>query len=185
MNHKLVLVSCLLLMLPAVAIAQGTAVDNPMAQSEATQSQQSQGGDTTQIQPLSPNAISQTRVVARSIPAISYPSRGGSSKVDFRGTKLMSQATGSAKVESKANHTDIDSQFEDLNPARNYGPEFLTYVLWAITPEGRPTNLGEIVPKNDGKGSLKATANLQTFGMIVTAEPYFAVTRPSGSFLRI
>jgi outer membrane protein OmpA-like peptidoglycan-associated protein len=54
----------------------------------------------------------------------------------------------------------------------------LAYVLWAITPEGRPVNLGEILPQGS-KTSIDVTTDLQAYGLIVTAEPYFAVTMPS------
>ena len=73
----------------------------------------------------------------------------------------------------------IDARFHHLRPARTLGPEYLTYVLWAITPEGRPTNLGEIIPGDDGDAYVQITSGLQEFGMVLTAEPYFAVTRPS------
>jgi outer membrane protein OmpA-like peptidoglycan-associated protein len=65
-----------------------------------------------------------------------------------------------------------------LTPATQFGPEYLTYVLWAVTPEGRPKNLGEVL-LNGGASKLDVTTDLQTFGLIVTAEPYFAVTQPS------
>jgi outer membrane protein OmpA-like peptidoglycan-associated protein len=62
--------------------------------------------------------------------------------------------------------------------ARVAGPEYLTYVMWAITPEGRAANVGEVL-LNCGKSKLDATTELQSFGVIITAEPYFAVTQPS------
>jgi outer membrane protein OmpA-like peptidoglycan-associated protein len=73
----------------------------------------------------------------------------------------------------------VDAEFKNVRNANYYGPEYLTYVLWAVTPEGRPVNLGEIVPNDKQEVRIRVTANLQAFGMIVTAEPYFAVTRPS------
>ena len=116
-------------------------------------------------------------VVSRSIRAVQYP-RGVNSRVDFRGTPLLPQATGEAKVESRTGSTRVETKFDHLSPATQFGPEYLTYVLWAITPEGRPVNLGEVVLDGD-KSELKATTPLQSFGLIVTAEPYFAVTQPS------
>jgi outer membrane protein OmpA-like peptidoglycan-associated protein len=119
-------------------------------------------------------------VVARDIPAINYFHRSGSTKIGFRGTELLPQARGEAKVESKLGRTVIDADVEGLTPANGFGQEYLTYVLWAITPEGRPVNLGEVLPTG-GKNSdhLTVTTNLQAFGLIVTVEPYFAVTMPS------
>jgi outer membrane protein OmpA-like peptidoglycan-associated protein len=119
------------------------------------------------------------QVVSRTTKAVNYRHRGGSTMVDFKGTDLMPQVAGKAKVESKAGRLDVDAKFEHLLPASKFGLEYLTYVLWAITPEGRPENLGEVVLNNDGKGSLHVTTELQAFGLIVTAEPYFAVTQPS------
>jgi hypothetical protein len=119
-------------------------------------------------------------VVGRDLTAINYFHRSGSTKVGFQGTNLLPQAKGSAKVDSKQGRTSIDIDIQGLSPANGFGPEYLTYVLWAITPEGRPVNLGEVLPGGSKEGiHMTVTTNLQTFGMIVTAEPYFAVTMPS------
>jgi len=117
--------------------------------------------------------------VARTTQAINYRHRSGATKIDFRGTTLLPQARGTAEVASKQGAIRIESEFAGLAPASNFGPEYLTYVLWAISPEGRPANLGEILFGADGKSRLNVTSNLQAFAMIVTAEPYFAVTQPS------
>jgi outer membrane protein OmpA-like peptidoglycan-associated protein len=122
--------------------------------------------------------IYRVTVVARTTKAINYNHRSGSTRIGFRGTALMPQATGEAKVESKQGVIKIDAQMQKLDPATKYGPEYLTYVMWAITPEGRATNVGEVL-LNGGKSKLDATTELQSFGLIVTAEPYFAVTQPS------
>jgi outer membrane protein OmpA-like peptidoglycan-associated protein len=117
-------------------------------------------------------------VVSRTIKAINYHHRTGSTRIDFRGTELMPQARGDAKVESQMGSTKIETKLEHLTPASQFGPEYMTYVLWGITPEGRANNLGEVVLRGD-EAKLLSTTNLQTFGLMVTAEPYFAVTQPS------
>jgi outer membrane protein OmpA-like peptidoglycan-associated protein len=117
-------------------------------------------------------------VVARSMKAINYNHRSGSTEIGFRGTELMPAATGEAKVESKQGVIKINADMQKLEPATKFGPEYLTYVMWAITPEGRATNVGEVL-LNGGKSKLDATTELQSFGLIITAEPYFAVTQPS------
>jgi len=118
-------------------------------------------------------------VVARTTKAINYNHRSGSTKIGFRGTALMPDARGEARVESKQGVIKIDADMERLGPATQFGHEYLTYVMWAITPEGRATNVGEVLLNNSGKTKLDATTELQSFGLIVTAEPYFAVTQPS------
>ena len=118
-------------------------------------------------------------VVARTTKAINYRHRSGGTRVNFQGTSLLPEARGNAEVASKQGAIHIDSEFQGLQSASKFGPEYLTYVLWAISPEGRPVNLGEVLLNNDGKSKLNVTSNLQAFGMIVTAEPYFAVTQPS------
>jgi len=119
-------------------------------------------------------------VVARDIPAINYFHRSRSTKIGFAGTALLPGAKGNAKVEARAGRTSIEANFDGLSPANGFGPEYLTYVLWAITPEGRPVNLGEVLPTGSkDKNQITVTTNLQTFGLIVTAEPYYAVTMPS------
>lgn len=117
-------------------------------------------------------------VVSRTAQAINYRHRSGATKVDFQGTALMPKARAEAKVESKQGYIEIEVEFDELNPAAKYGPEYLTYVLWAISPEGRATNLGEVI-LNGTESKLNVTTELQAFGMIVTAEPYFAVSQPS------
>jgi len=117
-------------------------------------------------------------VVSRTTKAINYQHRNGSTTIDFRGTPLLPKARGEAKVESKQGYMEVEVEFDDLQSASRFGPEFLTYVMWAITPEGRATNMGEVIL--DGtKSKLNVTTELQAFGMIVTAEPYFAVSQPS------
>jgi outer membrane protein OmpA-like peptidoglycan-associated protein len=117
-------------------------------------------------------------VVGHTTPAINYRPRKGDTKVDFVGTALSPLALGSAKVEGKKGYIDIDAKFDRLASPTQFGPEYLTYVLWAVTPEGRSTNLGEVQVKDD-EARIHVTTELQAFGMIVTAEPYFAVTQPS------
>ncbi len=117
-------------------------------------------------------------VVQRDLDAVNYFHRSGSTKISFRGTPLAPSVKGEAKVQSEKGRISVDVHLEGLTPANGFGPEYLTYVLWAITPDGTPQNLGEILP--DGKKvDIHTTTNLQSFGLIVTAEPYFAVRVPS------
>jgi hypothetical protein len=106
--------------------------------------------------------------------AVDYAGMGGSGKIGFRGTVLATKASGQAKVASLGGVMSVEATFRNLEPASKYGPEYMTYVLWAISPEGRPNNLGEVLLKN-GKGGLRVTTRLPIFALIVTAEPYFAV----------
>jgi outer membrane protein OmpA-like peptidoglycan-associated protein len=117
-------------------------------------------------------------VTARTSKAVSYQHRSGSTKVDFKGTDLLPDSRGEAKVESKQGRIAIEVEFAGLQPASKNGAEYLTYVLWAITPEGRTANLGEVL-LNGTKSKLDVSTELQVFGLIVTAEPYYAVTQPS------
>jgi outer membrane protein OmpA-like peptidoglycan-associated protein len=116
--------------------------------------------------------------VSRTTKAVNYRRAGGSTKILFSGTELMQSASGEAKVESKSTRMEIDAKFDNFEEATKFGLEYLTYVLWAVSPQGRAANLGEIVLKS-GSAHVKAITDMQTFGMIVTAEPYFAVTQPS------
>jgi outer membrane protein OmpA-like peptidoglycan-associated protein len=114
--------------------------------------------------------------VSRTTKAINYRA-GGAKQIDFVGTDLMRGASGTAKVETKANRIEIDAKFSGLEDSTRFGLEYLTYVLWAISPQGRAVNLGEVQVKN-GMGGVKGVTDMQTFGMIVTAEPYYAVQQP-------
>ena len=118
-------------------------------------------------------------VVERSTTAVNYRHRGGATRLDFRGTPLVPTAHGEAEVEGRKGYIEIKTEMKDMPPASQFGPEFLTYVLWGITPEGRPVNLGEVLLDDNHRGVLNVTTDLQAFGLIVTAEPYFAVTQPS------
>jgi hypothetical protein len=144
--------------------AQSTQAPNPTQQSA--------------IQTGAPMPIYRVTVVARTTKAINYNHRSGSTNIGFRGTALLPEATGEASVESKQGVIKISARMQHLQPATKYGPEYLTYVMWAITPEGRATNVGEIL-LNGTNSKLDATSELQSFGLIITAEPYFAVTQPS------
>jgi outer membrane protein OmpA-like peptidoglycan-associated protein len=135
--------------------------------------------DAASSTPIDTKGLYQVNVIPRTVTSVNYRDHSGSTKVNFQGTDLMLQAKGTAKVESKAGRLAIGVDLEGLTPATNFGPQYLTYVLWAITPDGRPNNLGEILLTSDGKASTKVTTDLQAFGLIVTAEPYFAVVRPT------
>ncbi|MGD1071801.1 MAG: OmpA family protein, partial [Bryobacteraceae bacterium] len=120
-------------------------------------------------------------VTSRTIRAVNYHHRQGTTHIDFRGTALMPDARGEASVTPNTGATRISLHFDRLSNPAQFGPEYLTYVLWAITPEGRAERLGEIELKNPGdkNAGVYVTSDLQSFGMIVTAEPYFSVSQPS------
>ena len=160
---KLFALFCLLLMAISVAAQQNTAVPQQ---------------NSTQVEPMDEMPVFRVKVVSRTTKAVNYRHRGGSTRVDFQGTTLMPEAKGKAKVDSKEGRLQINADFERMSPASKYGAQYLTYVLWAITPEGRSVNLGEILA-DDSSTKIEVTTDLQAFGMIVTAEPYFAVVRPS------
>ncbi len=131
-----------------------------------------------QTEPGTSMPIYRVTVTERTMKAINYQHRNGATTIDFRGTDLLPMAHGEAKVESKKGYMEIEVEFDKLQPATKFGAEYLTYVLWAITPEGRTSNLGEIL-LNGTSAKLNVTTELQVFGMAVTAEPYFAVSMPS------
>jgi len=115
--------------------------------------------------------------VSRTAKAFTYRRGGSAAKVFFRSTDLMPQGVGEAKVENKGNRVEIEAKFDSMEEATKFGFEYLTYVLWAVSPQGRAVNLGEVQIKN-GSAQVKAITDMQTFGMVVTAEPYFAVSQP-------
>jgi len=137
-------------------------------------------GQTPQLPETSSNGqpIFRVTVVERTTNAVSYRHRSGWTKVDLRGTPLAPDATGHADVNSRPGYIEVKTEMHKLLPASQYGPEYLTYVLWAITPEGRSKNLGEVV-LDGGSSHLDVTTDLQAFALIVTAEPYFGVSQPS------
>jgi outer membrane protein OmpA-like peptidoglycan-associated protein len=118
-------------------------------------------------------------VVSRTTPAVKYAHRSGSTKIDFQGTSLMPGASGEATVASKRGAMKIDVEFMGLDKPTSFGTEYLTYVMWAISPEGRSVNVGEVLVGGNHRSKLDVTTDLQAFALIVTAEPYYAVHRPS------
>ena len=134
---------------------------------------------TTPVEPMDQTPVFRVKVVSRTTKAVNYRHRGGSTTVDLKGTSLMPLAGGHAKVDGKEGRLAISAEVLHLQPATRFGGQYLTYVLWAVTPEGRSVNLGEVVPSNDGKSKIDVTTDLQAFGLVITAEPYFAVTYPS------
>jgi len=131
------------------------------------------------IEPTSTTPIFRVNVVSRSVPAVNYEHRSGSSRLDFAGTDLMPSANGEAKVNSRRGSIEIDAEFGSLREPTTFGTEYLTYVLWAISPEGRALNLGEVLVGDNHRSKLRVTTDLQAFALIVTAEPYYAVRQPS------
>src|SRR5258708_8385882 len=126
--------------------------------------------------PNPPNNSANANVISRTTKAVHYR-QGGSVKTAFQATELMTGASGEAKVESKKTNVTIDAKFQGLEEATKFGLEYLTYVLWAVSPEGRAVNLGELT-LDKSNAHLKTSTDMQTFGLIVTAEPYFAVGQP-------
>lgn len=123
--------------------------------------------------------IYRVTVISRNLEAVNYEHRGGPTPIDFQGTVLLPHAKGTAIVDSHRGSVAIDAKFEHLEAPTRFGREYLTYVLWAISPEGRPKNLGEILADSSNKAHVKVTTDLQAFGLMVTAEPYYSVTIPS------
>ncbi len=161
MKTKLLLVAAVALSLPAVA--------------------QTNSQSTMEVEHISPTPTFRVTVISRSVQAVNYEHRSGSSKLDFAGTDLMPGANGEAHVNSKRGSISIDAYFGNLQRPTTLGNEYLTYVLWAISPEGRAVNLGEVLVGNDDRSKLHVTTDLQAFALIVTAEPYYAVRQPSNA----
>jgi outer membrane protein OmpA-like peptidoglycan-associated protein len=134
---------------------------------------------TVAIEPMSPTPTFRVSVVSRSVQAVNYKHRGGATKLDFAGTALMPAANGQAKVESKKGYIEIEVEFGNLQKPTTFGNEYLTYILWAVSPEGRAINLGEILVGDNNRSKVDVTTDLQAFALVVTAEPYYAVRQPS------
>ena len=134
---------------------------------------------TTTVVPLPPPPMFRVNVISRSVQAVNYRHRGGATKLDFAGTDLMPSANGQAKIESKRGSIEIEVEFGNLQKPTTFGNEYLTYILWAISPEGRAVNLGEVLVGGNRRSKLDVTTDLQAFALIVTAEPYYAVRQPS------
>jgi len=158
-NIKLLLAGAIALSLPAVA--------------------QSNSQSTLVVEPMDHTPTFRVTVVSRSVQAVNYKHRGGATKLDFAGTSLMPQANGQAKVESKKGYIEIEVEFGNLQKPTVFGNEYLTYILWAISPEGRAVNLGEILVGDNHRSKVDVTTDLQAFALVVTAEPYYAVRQPS------
>ena len=171
LRAALVAAFCGVIIAPISAQQTSGAQAQPQTTAPAQSAPAGQGG--SQSSPLY-----RVTVVARSTKAINYSHAKGSTAIDFKGTVLMPFAKGEAHVEAKKGVVSISGKFEKLSPATMYGPQFMTYVLWAITPEGRATNLGELEMEGQ-KAKVDGATAFQAFAMIVTAEPYFAVAQPS------
>src|ERR1700758_3848233 len=178
MQKKIQYVLAIVIFVPTLVLSQDNsapplypAPGNPAE----TQSRQDVANQETSQTP-----VFRVSVYARTAKAVNYRNRGGSTSLDIKGTNLEPDISGRAKVDSKAGRLVIDVDLDHMVPPNaKFGGQYLTYVLWAVTPEGRAVNLGEVLPNGDGKNKLTVTTDLQAFGLIVTAEPYFSVTHPS------
>jgi len=159
--------------LAAVVVSAGLFAEPAFSQTAPNPLQQSVTSETdAQGRP-----IFRITVVGRAIPAVNYRPRRGDTELDMIGTSLMPRARGEIEVSGKKGYMEITGEFDRIEPPTQFGPEYLTYVIWAVTPEGRAVNLGELQIKDERR--VRVTTDLQAFGVIVTAEPYFAVTQPS------
>ena len=131
------------------------------------------------VEPMTTTPTFRVTVISRSVQAVNYKHRSGSSKLDFAGTDLMPSANGVAEINSRRGSITIEAEFGQLQKPTTFGNEYLTYVLWAISPEGRAVNLGEVLLGGNHRSKLNVTTDLQAFALIVTAEPYYAVRQPS------
>jgi len=173
--------TALISLLAAMLLSIAAVAQQPAAAADPYPSQQSvpSADQTIQTEPMAQTPVYHVNVVERIAKAVDYRDRGGSTEVRMAGTALQPQITGDAKVKGHTGRLALDVDLHHLRPASELGPVFLTYVLWAVTPEGRAVNLGEVIPNDDQNARLQLTTGLQAFGLIMTAEPYFAVTRPS------
>src|SRR6202048_1950738 len=140
---------------------------------------QTNSQNTMVVEPMAHTPTFRVTVVSRSVQAVNYKHRSGSTKLDFAGTDFMGSAEGKAEVNSKRGSIEIEAEFGNLRKPTTFGNEYLTYVLWAISPEGRAMNLGEVLVGENHRSKLRVTTDLQAFALIVTAEPYYAVRQPS------
>jgi outer membrane protein OmpA-like peptidoglycan-associated protein len=134
---------------------------------------------TMAVEPISPTPIFRVTVISRSVQAVNYKHRSGATRLDFAGTDLMPAANGQARVGSKKGYIAIEVEFANLQKPTTFGNEYLTYIMWAISPEGRAINLGEVIVGDNSRSKLDVTTDLQAFALVVTAEPYYAVRQPS------
>ena len=144
---------------------------------------QNDSSTTVSVQPMASMPTFRVTVISRSVQAVNYQHRSGSSKLDFAGTDLMPSANGVAEINSKRGSIEIKAEFGDLRKPTTFGNEYLTYVLWAISPEGRAVNLGEVLLGGNHRSKLQVTTDLQAFALIVPAEPYYAVRQPSNAVI--
>jgi outer membrane protein OmpA-like peptidoglycan-associated protein len=126
--------------------------------------------------PQSPSVADQSN---NPLQAIGYRVGGGATKIALTSTGAVPQAYGEATVEAKTGATYVEAEVKSLAQPTKFGASFLTYVLWAVSPEGSTYNLGEVRINDAGEGRLKTSTQLQAFSLFVTAEPYFAVHQPS------
>ena len=157
------------LFLTGIATAYGQEANPTSAPAQPTRAVVTQNGDIF---------FYKVKAVQRDLDAVNYLHRSGSTKLSFVGTELLPGGRGEATVKSERGGISVEARFQGLTPANGFGPEYLTYVLWAISPDGRPQNLGEVLPAGT-KNNINVTTALQSFALIVTAEPYFAVSTPS------
>jgi len=167
----------LTLLSAGISLSASAQEPNPTNDAHTAQSNGIQNGGRP-VSEINGVPLYRVNVVQRDLDAVNYLHRSGSTRIGFQGTVLLPGAKGEAKVESQRGTIHVDAKFQGLTPASGFGPEYLTYVLWAITPDGTPSNLGEVLPAGT-KNNIEVTTNLQSFGLIVTAEPYFAVKVPS------
>ncbi|MBI3950958.1 MAG: OmpA family protein [Acidobacteria bacterium] len=166
--------ACLLIGLGPVVFGQTQEQAQPVQQERTQPTQQ----ERTQP-PAPPERVQAVQEVTatREIMALSYP-EGTTISVKFQGTHRLPQASGEAKVGRKKGMTEIEIELDEMKPASFFGGDYNTYVLWTVSPEGHVVNVGEFILEGN-RSKLNVSTPLETFGMMVTAEPHFLVSSPS------
>lgn len=95
-------------------------------------------------------------------------------------TRRLREAQMSAQVKIERGQARIELKYSKMRPAVLFGGEVCSYVLWAVSPNGEPLNLGEIpIVKDDAGGKQQVSTSWTSFALIVTLEAYSGVERPS------
>ena len=100
------------------------------------------------------------------------------SEIIFRATPVISTGEGGADIQYENGNAEIAAEIKHMPPPALLGP-YTTYVLWALTPDGRASNEGVLTGAEGGSGSIQTQHAASQFALIVTAEPHFAVSAPS------
>ena len=114
-----------------------------------------------------------------SVVGLAYPEGASVDLVFAKTSAAPDKAKISGSVKYASGQAQITVSYSGMEPAILFGGDIAAYCVWAVAKSAAPENLGElIVTKKGASGKQSFTTPKKDFALMITAEPYYLVSRP-------